>query len=407
MGTAHRRPVPAVIERLFREPQRFSFFQAVRLLQRWHDERAATDRQARRYPVGEDHPPLREAVRFRVQPGLSFPASEVARAYQPESSEDDLPPELVVNFMGLVGPMGVLPDQYTALLIQRLKEKDESLRDFLDLFHHRTISMFYRAWEKYRLPVLFERASRQQKTDILTECLYSLVGLGTGGLRGRSRLPDEVMLYYGGHFAHENRPEVSLEAILQDHFDVPVRVTSFHGRWLQLREEDRSRLPWAGEPQGQYCQLGHAIYLGERVWDIRSAFRISLGPLTYTQFCRFMPTGDALAPLAELTRSFVGWELDFDVQTLLLKDEVPPLRLVQDGPVAPRLGWNTWLGTPRRQPAPAAAHEVVSDAVFSPRRARRAWPEPAGQAEPAATWPIRPTAKAHGEALSESFSRLT
>ncbi len=48
---------------------------------------------------------------------------------------------------------GVLPHHYTELVIRRLQLRDTSLRDFLDVFHHRALSFFYRAWKKYRPPL--------------------------------------------------------------------------------------------------------------------------------------------------------------------------------------------------------------------------------------------------------------
>ena len=105
--------------------------------------------------------------------------------------------------MGLTGPSGVLPEHYTRLLIERLRAKDYTLRDFLDLFNHRVISLFYRAWEKYRFQFVYEQvklgAVGDETEDFFTKCLYCLVGMGTGGLRGRQKIDDETFLYYGGH----------------------------------------------------------------------------------------------------------------------------------------------------------------------------------------------------------------
>jgi len=86
-----------------------------------------------------------------------------------------------------------------------------------------------------------------------------------------------------------------------------------------------------------------SLIVGERVWDVQSKFRVRIGPLSYSQFCRFMPDGDALAVLAHMVRTYVGSELDFDVLPVLRRDEAPHSQLQGDGADASRLGWNTWV----------------------------------------------------------------
>ncbi len=349
MAATNGRASSGVSGQLFREPQRFDFFQAVRLLERLGAEHASADPIRRRHPVGYDQPSEREIVRFRALPSLGFPASAVSQIRQPAGgiSQDGEPPppEMVVAFFGLTGPSGVLPQHYTALLLQRLRDKDYSLRDFLDLFHHRLISFFYRAWEKYRLPVAYERSQldpASPEADLVTRALYCLVGLGTGGLRGRLEVPDEAFLFYGGHFAHAPRSAIALECLLADYFELPINVRELQGQWLNLPPGDRARMPCPEHPQGLNNQLGVSLVVGDRVWEVQSKFRLRIGPLTYSQFRRLMPNGDRLRPLCQMTRSFVGPDLDFDIQPVLLGSEVPWCRL-GSGADGAYLGWNTWV----------------------------------------------------------------
>src|SRR5262249_6129600 len=148
------------------------------------------DPRRQRQPVGGDQPPEREVVRFRARPSLGFPASTVSQIRPPaaRTGAEPLPPELVVTFLGLTGASGVLPYHYTALLLRRVRLKDQALGDFLDLFHHRLLSLFYRAWEKYRLPFAYEWSRWDGVAtgeDAVGQGLYCLVGMGTAGLRGR------------------------------------------------------------------------------------------------------------------------------------------------------------------------------------------------------------------------------
>jgi type VI secretion system protein ImpH len=358
-------------ENLHREPHRFDFFQAVRVLERIAAEQSAT---MRRHPVGEDYAPRQEAVRFRVVPSQNFPAGEIVeiRSGPPqESAAEPKPPEMVVAFLGLTGPNGVLPRHYTSLLIERVRAKDYSLRDFLDLFHHRLVSLFYRAWEKYRFPFAYERLAREKlsplplgegpgvraaptqarsragvrtaKEDLFTDCLYCLLGFGTNQLRGRLNFDDEALLYYAGFFAHYPRNAVSLEGMLADYFELAVGLRQFQGQWLYLSRDDQSALPSAELPEGLNCQLGRNVIVGERVWDIEGKFRTRIGPLGFDDFRRFMPDGDALLPLGQMIRTYAGPQFDFDVQPVLKAAEVPWCQLGGESASPARLGWNTWI----------------------------------------------------------------
>jgi len=119
---------------LFAEGFRFDFYQAVKLL-----EMLAPDAT----PVAEGSEPDAEPVRFRSRVGLDFPASEIDLLARAVTA--DLPPEMRVNFLGLAGVLGPLPLPITELVVERVWHKDTALRDFLDLFNHRLVSILARA----------------------------------------------------------------------------------------------------------------------------------------------------------------------------------------------------------------------------------------------------------------------
>lgn len=351
MARARRGKGPAVADRLLRESYRFDFFQAVRLLERWYQRRAAREPGARRHAVGHDRPPAREIVRFHALPSLSFPAGSIRDLQRPETGgppDEQLDPPLgmVVACFGLTGPSGVLPPHYTRRILERVREKDFALRDFLDLFNHRAISLYYRAWEKYRFPVAYERHRlnvASQEDDLFTQALYAVVGLGTYKTRRRLSIDDEAVLFYGGLFAHDGRCAQSLERLLCDYFNLSIEVRQFQGQWLYLGAQDRSSLPSNEHPQGLNNRLGVDLVVGDRVWDVQGKFRLRIGPLSYKQFQRFTPTGDDLRTITEMTRLYVGPEFEFDVQPVLKAAEVPWCQLSADQTDGPRLGWNTWI----------------------------------------------------------------
>jgi type VI secretion system protein ImpH len=331
MAAEGGRPATTLEEELFDESHRFRFFQAVRVLERLFPDRAPVGRQ--------DVAPGREVVRFRTRPTLEFPPSEIHQlARDGEEGDEEAPPEMTVAFMGMTGPLGVLPNHVTELVAERARYKDTALWRFLDLFSHRMISLFYRAWERYRFPVTFERGTR----DEFMGHAFALVGMGTEGLRGRLGLPDEGLLLYAGLFAQRPHSGVAVESMLGDYFGVPARVETFAGQWLELDSESLTRLGAANS------ELGVTTIAGARVWDTQSKFRVRFGPLALREFVGFLPAGRNYLPAVRLTRFAAGAELDYDIQLVLRAGEIPECRLGGRDAVPPLLGWTTWLKTQPR-----------------------------------------------------------
>ena len=372
---ATRHPKSA-LGRLFAEGHAFDFFQAVRLLGL---------EQPGKTPPGYAGAPADELVRFQAHLSLAFPASAIYEMQPPAGRNS--PPRMTVTFLGLTGPSGVLPVHYTELLLKQDRDArgDErhALRAWLDLFNHRLTALFYRAWEKYRLYPVYERQARGagREPDPFTHTLFSLVGLGTAGLRDRlrvdhvpegapgrvlARVDDLALLYYGGLLAQRPRNALALQTLVQDYFGLPVKVLSFRGQWLRLDPANQSRLA-----DGGANGMGTDLVVGERVWDVQSKVRLRLGPLRLAQFLEFIPDravpadGPGTPPrrfgtfflLVHLVRLYLGPELDFDVQLVLERHDVPESRLAGDGEPGSRLGWNSWLCT-------ECAAEDADDAVF-------------------------------------------
>ncbi len=316
----------AELERfVYAHAESIEFFQLVRLLH-WisPERRGVGDRTAR---------PDQEVARFGSSTSLGFPAGEVA-SLDPRSG--DIPPRVVVNFMGLVGPEGVLPLEYSSLVSRRVSSGDRVLRDFLDIFHHRMVSLFYRAWEKTHFFAAYERGGE----DRLSDYLGDLGGVGLPELRAALPIDREALLYYVGLIAPFQRSAAALEQLISDFFDVDVTVVQFTGGWYEI---DHSTQTSVGDEDGASGQLGFGAVVGDAVYDPQAGIRIRVGPLSRQRYAEFLPGGRAREELRQIVRFFAGDYLDVELQLVLRGDDVPPCQLGEelDAPLA--LGWYTWL----------------------------------------------------------------
>jgi type VI secretion system protein ImpH len=313
-------------QELIDEPYRFEFFQAVRLLEKMFPERR---------PVGREASTTSEIIKFRSRMSLNFPASEI---YEIKDADGNVPDEqkleMFINFMGMIGVSGVMPTHYTELVIDRIRYRDTAMWAFLDIFTHRSVSLFFRAWEKYRFPIAYERG----KNDF-TDYLFDFVGLGTDGLRGRMSLEDESLLPYSGLIAQKPHSADALANILSDYFGVRAKIEQFFGQWLELDEESFTKLGKANS------SLGANAIVGSRVWEQQSKFRVALGAISFKQFQAFLPNGTAHKSLKSIISFMVGLEFDFDIQLILKAKEVPGCILTTRAMRRPMLGWTSFLKT--------------------------------------------------------------
>lgn len=310
---------PALYRELAAGAHRFDFFHALRCLACLHPELD---------PPGSGATPAREPVRLGQQPSMAFAPSTIAGFdFDPEG---DIPPRLEVLFFGLFGPNGPLPLHLTEYARDRLRNaNDPALARFADIFHHRLLGLFYRAWADSEPVVQQDRPA----ADLFARRLGSLCGIGSVETRAVDTVPDTAKLYHSGRLGcHARNPE-GLAALLSDQLRLPVQVSEFVGQWLAIEPGDELRL------DANAGALGMTTLLGERVWDCQSKFRLIIGPLSRGEFESLLPAGGQLRTLAALVRNYLGDEFDWDLQPILKREEVAPARL---GEFA-NLGWNSWL----------------------------------------------------------------
>ncbi|GJM43388.1 MAG: hypothetical protein DHS20C21_02300 [Gemmatimonadota bacterium] len=316
-------------ETLREEGYRFDFFQAVRLLHQRAPDRA---------PVGEDSHPDREAVRFETDVSLRFAPSDITSIDLPEDESED-PARVRVPFFGALSPasFGSLPTCYSELVQERVRYDDTVFHEFVDLFNHRMLSLFFRSWEKHRFPLIWERTDKAGG-GLFEHMLFSLFGMNTAGLRDRMPLTDLALLRWAGVLARRPVSESQLEAMTSDLFGVKVEAVPFVPTWHAVEDSEL-------EPLGRGGRLGTDMYLGRSVCVGQFRFRLRVGPLSFEAYREFLPLGAAFRSLGDVVRLAVGTEFDFDIQLILKREETPELRLGLDPEQGNRLGWTSWLRT--------------------------------------------------------------
>jgi type VI secretion system protein ImpH len=342
MPTQKRRFEPAVIERLFREPYRFEYFQAVRMLELWLKRHGAPQQGL-----------VANFLRFQNSTSLRFPASQIeAIQTEPRDVKHDAPSlaaalgsgslrwiRVTPSFMGLLGAHGVLPPHYTErVAAQQFNDKDEGARAFLDTFSNRSLALFYAAWRKYRLHLKYELGGQ----DSFLPLLLGLAGLGNPALRRRLALPengavlDESLGYFAASLRQRPVSASQMARVLSEYFGQPVQVQQFIGVWYEMPAAQQTVLG------SDSATLGTRAIAGARVWQRDLRLRLVIGPLDHAGFTAFLPGGLAARALKSLLAMLTGVSFEYEVELVLRAADVRPVTMAE-GSALGRLGWDSYL----------------------------------------------------------------
>jgi type VI secretion system protein ImpH len=344
MHATKRRFEPAVIERLFEEPNRFEYFQAVRMLELWLKRHGAPQQGL-----------VANFLRFQNSTSLSFPASQLEAIHtEPRGLDHDARSlgealqaatlkyiRVTPAFMGLLGANGVLPVHYTEWIAEHvLYKKDEGPRAFLDTFSNRSLALFYEAWRKYRLELKYQ----VDGNDTFLPLLLGLAGLGNKSLNQRltsqqgGAVLDESVAYFAASMRQRPASAVQIARVLSEYFGQPVRADQFIGCWYDVPAAQQTTLG------GANAMLGAGAMAGARVWQRDLRLRLVIGPLDHAGFAAFLPGGAAARALNSMVTMFTGVSLEYEVQLVLRAADVQGVSLA-DERQGGRLGWDTYLVT--------------------------------------------------------------
>jgi len=300
----------------------------------WSFVRAVAVAEAAGEPIGSNTPPARESVRLRPALSLAFPTADIVGVERLPGG-DDVPPRLRIEstFLGSYGQASPLAPYATEAL---LADEGTAVRDFLDIFNHRMLSLAYRVLSKYRI----------ERTRGHDARLRSLTGAPPD--RPAPSMPGGAdLLAIAGLLAQQPASAAALGTALGTWLGgVPVEVEQCVPTWTPLPAERQGLLG------GANCGIGSDCLAGDRILSCTTSFRVRIGPVGGDDFARFLPGGDGMAAVRALVAEFNPDLLDWDVEVRLAPDAMPPASLGGGA----RLGWDTRC----EGPPPADATILIS-----------------------------------------------
>ena len=326
--------------------------------------------------IGEAQAAHEEAVRLRHDASLAFPSSDIASvtpggAAEPEAAPHAAPTtgasftgflgnllshvDVTSTFLGLSGTASPLPSY---LLEDSVGEFEDArrAREFLDLFHHRALSLLFRLVSKHT--PAYEASS--DASDSWSTSLFALgqAGHGTVGL-AVDHLARLIPLFADSRdvraleVAIEEALAWSLERSAGPLADPPrcprARVEQFAGAWATADEDQRTAL-------GRNCRLGSTAILGAKRLVYSGTLRIHIGPLDSNTHAR-LANGDLRELVGEVIAAFSREPVDHELVLDLPAQERRGVRLGVDA--SGRLGVDAWLGAAVAAPAPRYGRQPV------------------------------------------------
>lgn len=322
------------LSRMQEEPWRFDYFTVLRHLERNNPDKPR---------IGDSAVRREEFAHLGQDPFMDFPASNLARTEESTGK----PIKLFFKFLGLLGPQGALPLATTEEAYQYVIAQDDAFPRFLDIFNHRFLQLFFRAWADSRPIVQHDRP----ELDRFIAYIGSAIGIGSAPYRELDSIPDAVKLGYAGLLGAQAKSASRLAAAIRGLFGVDVEIDEFVGSWLQLEGSGQTMLG------STHAVLGQDVLLGKAIFSVQDKIRIRVFANSLDQYARFLPTGDLCEPLADLVFFYIGDQLEWDTELAIHAGAVAPMRLGKSG----QIGWTSWMS-----PNWSSSDEYRRDARFHP-----------------------------------------
>ena len=323
MASQDRSTANHIVHDLLKNSQQYSFFQAVKLLNDYHQLISSMDgKKALKKTL----------IQFSVNPELAYSKSDI-ESISLQDTNEQLKVLMSINFMGLYGATTSLPAFYTEAILQA-KNGEDSTRHFMDLFNHRMISLVYKCWEKYRYYENYKAGS----TDQFSSWMFALTGLYQVQQRNDKDVNWNRLLPFVGMLGMRCHSASMIESILKFYYNFEhIKIVSNIKRLVFIEDIQKNKL-------GQQCAtLSNDLVLGDSVEDRSGKFRITINKLSYELFEKFLPDGEYYVPLRKIVNFILRDQLDYDIKLQLVKQEVPELLLSNQN--YEKLGWTTWIGS--------------------------------------------------------------
>jgi len=298
------------IYKLLKDPTDFDFYLAVYTVER----QLFLDSNKHR-KVGFDCIPKNELIRFKSDQRLGFPGPPISdvKLQRNNTKNAETAVDITVSFMGLTGTSGVLPLHYSELILERVRKQDTAMRAYFDLFNHRLISLYYRAWAKYRFAINYKP---NNKYDLFSSILKEL-----------TRSSSNICKYYAGLFHHRIRTVKGLKQILDDYTGCKTEIKQFAGRWYWLHKNEQTSLGASDRPEGQFACLGVDTTIGCKVWNIHSSIDIILVAPNKLKISSYLKGGEINKAIKSVISSYLGSLTHYTIKLKVEQGQIPLINL--------------------------------------------------------------------------------
>jgi type VI secretion system protein ImpH len=306
----------SLIDDINEEPWRFDFYSVLRRI-----ERSFADRPR----IGDSASLRDEYVSLGQDPYMDFPASNLSKFERDADGRF----QILVKFLGLLGPQGALPLATTEEAYSWNLMRDDAFPRFLDILNHRFLQLFFRAWSDARPIGQHDRPD----ADRFVTYVGAMIGIGSGPFQDLDSVPDAAKMAFTGLMAPASKSASRLRSLTSGLFGVEVEIDEFVGSRLVFEESERTRI-------GQNnCGLGTDLLVGGSVFSVQDKFRVRLFVKTMAEYVTYLPSGGRCEPLADLVFFYLGEQLEWEVELAIPAGAIQPTRLSQFG----QLGWTSWM----------------------------------------------------------------